>query len=377
MINKKILFIVCLSIAGCSEQSMNSDENKLPNVEYGGEIDNDTDIKKYTNADWLYNNYFGEYGLPDELQVKMMPTLMMVANGFALEHSRGEDVNSSISKLNAQIKMMYYSGEMNTAMSQLVYENETGVHEESPDVILDSSKTFSKELDDIAQYNISISEQLDIEYAEEQERLVIEHNLPYQLPDKVDKYITITQAMKAKAPKIKKPAPEKHEGLGNWEWWQADIIWSNGALGLGHMGIIDLSTLNSTPDIIDANTDKGISRHTDMNAWANKYTRVEGYNYNGWSSSNRKRNRAVNYADSVIGQGYNYNFFARNSPNSSYCSQLIWKSYRVQGVNLDSNASLIIFPSDILNHKNVNRFNSSILKRTKPALVRPTVFEYY
>lgn len=41
-------------------------------------------MAKYTNAGWLYQNYFGEFNLPPSFKEQIKVELQMVANGFAL-----------------------------------------------------------------------------------------------------------------------------------------------------------------------------------------------------------------------------------------------------------------------------------------------------
>jgi hypothetical protein len=354
-------------LTGCGGGS-DSGNNASPTVEYGGDVSGDNSLAKYTSADWLYQNYFGEYGLPDELKTMMMPELKMMANGFALQHSRGEDVEASISQLNTAMQMMYYSGQFGSSIQQMLVESDSGVYSTpdntiSHDTSTDEERTISVQ----AQENISEASRLDEEYIWEQEQLVAEHNLPYLLPDRITKYVTYNQSMKGGGGKNSNNnnnnnsgAGNNHNGIDGWNWWEADFTWTNGAAGIGHMGLVTNVSF-SIKDIIDSNTGPGVKRHFGLNNWANTggWSRVEGWYYTSWGSSDYRRGRAVSYANSLVGTPYNWVFWNKNANNKTYCSQLIWQAFERQGVNLDNDGGLIVWPNDIRNHVSTSRFNSS------------------
>ncbi|MCB4759608.1 MAG: hypothetical protein LGB58_02685, partial [Sulfurovum sp.] len=58
-----LVMMIALGFSGCGDSNTQNENN--PSVEYGGDTEGDNDISKYTNADWLYQNYFGEYGFPN------------------------------------------------------------------------------------------------------------------------------------------------------------------------------------------------------------------------------------------------------------------------------------------------------------------------
>jgi hypothetical protein len=203
--------------------------------------------------------------------------------------------------------------------------------------------------------------QEDEAYAREQEQIVIDHNLPYALPDRVTKYITVNQAMKggkdggsgnggggSSGDDADGWGPYLSHNVESWRWDHADIIWSNGGYGIGHMGLID-KPWGKKAAIIDANTTAGISKHYDVKKWASHYSKVAGYFYAWWSPIAEERNDVMLYANAKVGQPYNWSFWDKGNDNRSYCSQLVWKAYYdTHGVDLDSNGGWVVWPDDII-----------------------------
>ena len=61
--------IICTLLTGCGGSSEETSQTKTPVVEYIGANGDSSavNIDNYRNADWLFQNYLGEYGLPEEL----------------------------------------------------------------------------------------------------------------------------------------------------------------------------------------------------------------------------------------------------------------------------------------------------------------------
>lgn len=380
-----------MMVLACKDTATQAPVNGgTPVVEYSGVKGMDAEVAKYTNADWLYQNYFGEYGLPAELKPLMLPELQMVANGFALQFGRGENVKESIAHLDQAMQMLHYSGQFALGMQQMQAEYQRGVydkpatggHDERPagvPVVI---------MDDATRASLEEAERLDAEYAQEQEALVKEFNLPYALPERVNKYVIYSPAMKGRSDKGRRKTNGSSGSGGRHQihrsdWWEGDIIWSNGLNGIGHMGIVDAyyageGTLTDlpgfhpdwshsgtghthSPQVIDANTGPGVRRHHDINVWANNYTRIEGLTVPGWWRHEWRRTNAVAYAESLIGVPYNWVVWNKEVTSRTYCSQLVWQAYKGQGVDLDRDGGLIVFPEDIRSHPGVQRFMASTI----------------
>lgn len=82
---------------------------------------------------------------------------------------------------------------------------------------------------------------------------------------------------------------------------------------------------------------------------------------------NEVREAVAKYCLDQVGKPYNLNFFASDSDESFYCSQLAYKAYQPHGINLNTGlsidnvpgASQIIFPQEIWNgcaHTQVENF---------------------
>lgn len=72
----------------------------ISKVSYSDKVASGT-VEDYTNADWLFQNYFGDYGLPDQVKPQFMPALKMLANGFVLQLKTGSDVKKNIEQVHS------------------------------------------------------------------------------------------------------------------------------------------------------------------------------------------------------------------------------------------------------------------------------------
>ncbi|MCF6204657.1 MAG: hypothetical protein L3J59_13480 [Methylococcaceae bacterium] len=366
-----IFFMLSITIVSCGGGS----NLNQPQLEYGvTDLEGENDLVKYTNAEWLYQNYLGEYGLPDELKGMVMPQMMMLANGFALQHSQGKDVEAAISRFDSGMKAMYYSGQLGVMVNQTVeaYQTEVSDQEVASEDVVEESIAIERVLDAEALNNIIESDAVYKNFTEEQKQLVIDHDLPYSLPELDIKSIVISESMKGGDSKGfakdgNNTGPKTHQGIDAWNnWWEADFLWVDGAGGIGHMGLVT-NTSSSIKHIIDANLGPGVSRHRGIDAWANNggYNVVEGWYYTPWTPTFWRRANVVQRANhlTTVPTTYNVNFFNKRAVNSSYCSQLIWQSFYEEGVgiDLDHNKGLIVYPNDIRNHVDTAKFNSSVL----------------
>ena len=61
--------------------------------------------------------------------------------------------------------------------------------------------------------------------------------------------------------------------------------------------------------------------------------------------------RAVEYALDQVGQPFDYTATAtlplKINENNLHCSELVWRSYKAGGIDLDSNGGLLVYPDDI------------------------------
>lgn len=333
LLSVSLTVVISASFYGCGGGGTSS--LPTPFVEYGDDIEANRELKNYTNADWLFQNYFGGYGLPEEIKEDLLPGIKMVVNGFALQFSKGEDVGSSISQLHTKMQFFAFSGQLAGSVQQMLSDYDAGFYEKSNVEKKESAQPlFTKQISEVAQFNIRKAKNLDEQYACEQEKLVKDHNLPYPLTGFATKYITNIMSLGKGGGNTK-----KHSGIDRWNWWEADFTWVNGAAG--------------------------VMRHRNgLDSWANKggWSRVEGHYYTRWGGSDSRRRGAVRFADYKIGAPYNWAFWqGKRQTTSAYCSQLIWQSYDSQGVDIDRDRDrgAYVFPDDIRRHGNVTRFNAS------------------
>lgn len=87
--------VLLVSCGGGSEEVQ-----KTAKVQYSDFVAAGT-VKNYTNADWIFDNYLGDYGVPQELKPQFMPALKMLANGFDLQMKTGRDVKKNIEQVHA------------------------------------------------------------------------------------------------------------------------------------------------------------------------------------------------------------------------------------------------------------------------------------
>lgn len=108
----------------------------------------------------------------------------------------------------------------------------------------------------------------------------------------------------------------------------------------GHAGMVD-----SNPDLtIESMTSGGVRRYT--NDWKTRYTKALCATV---KDSNPEQ--AVDYASSKIGSSYNYNFLNKWNTDKFYCSQLVWRSYMEQGIDLDKDGGNAVLPTDLVSDK--------------------------
>jgi len=345
----KILAFVVIVIAMSGCQSNNMDKDPSPSVNYGGDVNGNNDVEKYKNADWLYQNYFGEYGLPEGMKQAMMPELMMMANGFALQQAQGKDVQKSINQLNMAMMMYRASGKMDVMMSNMMDEYHNDLYSANNHHNPSREQNISRNIDDEARENIEESIRREEEYKKGQEALIKNYNLPYSIPGKSTKVIEYSNAMKSSKSNGGNTKP-KFSGLDEWNWYIADFFWVDGAKGIGHMGLVD--SYDGLDDVYDAMPGVGVQVHTGITKYFNQeknsgWSRVEGWWYTGWDGDNPNRKKVIRWAKIKVGRtGYGLLTWKRDR-TQTYCSGFVWQGYYTRGVDLDQDGGAYVWPRDI------------------------------
>lgn len=182
--------IVVLLLVSCGQESSNNASNnhsrtsQSPSIEYTA---SNYDIKQYSDADWLYENFFGEYGLPKQFKLVIHNDLKRLANGLNLVYKRdGEDKAIQnmikVSRFVSQAKQSFMAYDMVNNLAISTFD------EDALNLMLPTSSTLSTQTltessdKKTTTENIEAINQLTndyIEYYKQQETLVKEYDLPY------------------------------------------------------------------------------------------------------------------------------------------------------------------------------------------------------
>jgi hypothetical protein len=369
---------MALSLTACG----GNNQNEAPaRVNYSTSAPNAQVIQNYTDADWLYQNYLGSYGLPSEVKPRIMPAIQMLANGFALQFKRGDDVSANIAHFHSQFINFLASDQATQFLQSLAANSSEPLAQAGSNDFVEAGKDFvPPEMTQEEQQAVNEAKVRDEELRADVLRIAAEYGLPYKIEGQDAQWFIYTPTMKGGkgGGGGNQSAPKKHPDITRWDWRMGDLIWVNGELGTGipgHIGLMDRRL--SSMGITDANT-PGVAHNPDVNGWASKYTEVRAhtprlnfswdeYNcYNNYRAHCRPdsymRVNAVLYANAQIGKPYNWNFFNPGDTTKFYCSSLVWQGYRSVGYNLLAPYIVnngVIMPSDLVNSRTTYLFNSS------------------
>lgn len=110
----------------------------------------------------------------------------------------------------------------------------------------------------------------------------------------------------------------------------------------GHAAIVD-----SNPDYtIESMPNDGVQRRP--NDWKTRYSKVVGGRVVG--GTKEKADAATSYAANKIGSSYNWYFYDKLTEDSFYCSQLVWRAWFDQGIDLDKDGGYFVLPTDLLSN---------------------------
>ena len=199
------------------------------------------------NADWLFQNYFGEYGIPQELKSAMLPEIQMVANGFALEYATGRDVQKSIDRLDTAMTMARLNGELDMLVTEMVEGFEQEKQEENT-IQTDTNATEAEDVNLTQEQKEAIAQSIaeDKAYAKWQKEIAEKYHLPYDIPGRVNKYFVYSANMKASKGGHGGKSKRFKVNLDTWHWRDGDFFWVNaGSQGWfgkakiwGHVGFV-------------------------------------------------------------------------------------------------------------------------------------------
>lgn len=313
-------------------------------------------VENYTNADWLYQNYLAEYGLPAEFKQSFMPALKMLANGFALQLNRndpkqGDDVKASVEHFHKQFLQFVASGEAAQFVKSMSDSPRQSIIPDIASLTAAEQEEQMKNyvpppMSDDAKQAVAAALAEDERVRAEVKKTADDYKLPYTIEGQDEQWFAYTPTMKGSGKGGgTAPATSKRHCIKSWNWREGDILWSNGQSGLGipeHVGIVD-TTSSKIPRAIEANTPEVVI-FPDLDTWANRYTQIRGYTPNlNWNKSDVdyynsnsgyfhpnftynwdsiRRVWAVTYANWAVGKPYG-NLLNPRDTSKFYCSSLL------------------------------------------------------
>ncbi|MDX1251484.1 MAG: hypothetical protein IDH49_04385 [Gammaproteobacteria bacterium] len=282
---------VSLMVLACRDTTTQAPVNgKPPTVEYSQKTS--ADVAKYTNADWLYQNYFGEFNLPPSFKEQISVELKMVANGFALTAAQGGDVAQKIAFADTTVRQLFGTRDMMERMAGIASAAPENAQPPLPQVPAPATGTDDTQAaEEFRRMRAARTEEPSPDFAaykEAQKQLVEQYKLPYDLPGSTTKVLHIEDLVTMKGDGGKRRPPKKpgnnsprtHGAVDRWNWGDADMIMARGGGDSslfdtniyghwGHAGIYN----RSIHRIIDAFPNIGV-RQTDWSWWDGVYHRI-------------------------------------------------------------------------------------------------------
>lgn len=141
MISKNVtMLLICTYLSGCGGGGSSSPTSK---IEYSDKVAVGT-VENYTNADWLYQNYFGDYGLSENVKPMFMPALQMLANGFVMQIKTDQDVKSNIEQVHSLFLQYAASGQATAFFAQVQNQEQNAQINQTKQVEVQNSENFQE-----------------------------------------------------------------------------------------------------------------------------------------------------------------------------------------------------------------------------------------
>lgn len=351
---KACLLLATILATGCGGGGV--DEAK---VTYSDKVAGGT-VANYTDANWLFQNYLGDYGVPDQLKPQFLPALKLLANGFDLQLKTNQDVKNNIEQVHSMFLLYLASGEAtkfftqvqsNVATSTVVPGSIQAAGSDNPNfvepIISDEDKAA-----------IAAAKQRDDAERAEIQRIAQEYGLPYRLDEIPEQWFIYSPTMKGGGKGgsggTGGSSPQSHSGVQNWGWRRGDMVWVNGTGSIpgvpGHNAIVWGE--GSEIYLIDSNTDIGVAYQRNLQGWFDRYSEVRALtprlNWSqgefqcyrdyggayGCAKDSWQRIHAWWYAHDHQGSPYNWNFTNPRDTSQFYCSSLLWNAYNSVGFNV-------------------------------------------
>ena len=382
-----IAVFIIFALNGCGGGSVDGQQDStLARIKYTENIADGT-IANYTDANWLFTNYLGDYGIPQEVKPQFMPALKLLANGFDLQAKSGQDVKQNINTVHSMFLQYLASGEA----TKFFAEMQNNLHTSQTSIPLEatsSNPNFTEPvISEEDQQLIDSAKARDVEERAAIQKIADDYGLPYRIEEIPEQWFIYTPTMKGGGKgggsRGNGPVTRTHSNVRTWGWRRGDMVWVNGTGSVpgvpGHNAII----WGDGTDVLlaDANTDVGVSIARDLQAWFERYTEVRALtpklkwdegeyrcysNYGGaygCAKDSWQRMNAWWYANNHQGAPYNWNFTNPRDTTKFYCSSLLWNAYNSVGFNVISPWILgsygLVTPNQIRDSQVVTTFKVS------------------
>jgi hypothetical protein len=321
-------------------------------------------------------NYFGKIFIKALMQIKT-----------------DQDVKSNIEQVHSLFLQYAASGQATAFFAQVQDQEQNAQISLTKQVEAQNSENFQEPIiSEEDKKEIEEAKNRDIDEELKIKELAEKYQLPYKINDYKEQWFIYSPTMKGGGkgggPRGggSSSAPKSHKNVYGWGWRRGDVVWVNGQGSItgvpGHNAIIWGE--GTEVYLNDANTDVGVARRDNVQAWMDKYTEVraltprlnwshEEYNcYNNYgpaydkcTADSWKRINAWWYTQNRIGYSYNWNFTNPRDTSKFYCSSLIWNAYNSVGYNVIAPWSLgsygMITPSRLRDSSALITFKVSTL----------------
>ena len=308
----------------------------------------------------------------------MMPELKMLANGFALQHAQGKDVQKSISQLHTDMMALYYTGQLGELAQTITNEYEEGVYTNSEVNLSDEKNSFlsKQKLSPDAQARIEKAKKRRQQYREEQAELVAKYHLPYKIPDRDTQVIVYSHNMKSSKSSGSsgtRSKPKFHNLDRGISWRDADFFYVNAhtaGVEYGHVGLV-IDTSKHYKTVVDAmptDDHRSIKRHYGITDYLNDdhgWTEMEAYH--AWVLDmydpyhlHEEQKKVVQYANRRVGHKVEYSVaHGKRNQKNTYCSAFVWMAYNyATGLDFDHSGGWFIWPRDLTDSIYTTMFDS-------------------
>jgi len=317
----------------------------------------------------LYENFFGEYGLPDSFKEQVSIELKMFANGFALLHATGGDEQAAMQHFKTAASMM---------VTQDLMKQEAA---NQSNTLIQEPKLNALERENKEEAELRPADPAVTAYFQSQKDLVAKYHLPYPLPGSSTKILSVEglMAMKNKdssendcfdfgsgdCEKRNDPpsAPTHNYNLGQIAWSGQILLLHNAATTsvlasnvpwgyFSHAGFAYSDRLNYR-HLIDSmpigyNEFEGWRNGVDyasFERYSKKYDSVNSYNI-----STPYMGNVIDMAQKYVGTPYSVTA-GKGFPwqYGMYCSLFLWHAvYDSIGWDIDSNGGYYVLPDDLV-----------------------------